>query len=298
MDRKKITELVTQAENLEKKRGFLEYLSSSMSTDKYETISDLYEKAANLSRFYNTNESISYYVKSYECATKIQNEFSEKKIKKLLEIIGDLYVEINLDKSIEYYLRLINIHMKQGNISQMCRLYEQIANVYLNNKYLEQAHDTLEKIISIGSTDSESFFLVNKAKYSLGSVCIQQANYLKAGEIFWSIGIQDLGHRIFAYGAKKYFFTSIICVCAANNIVKARELFLQACGQDHSFEKSFQGKFIPKLLASIESVNIETLELIYVSFNQIIPLDNDQEHLLLQIKTNLEDTLNQNIDLS
>lgn len=301
MNNQKIQDLISKAEKLEKKKTIWDYFGSyTLLDEKYETIADLYEKAANIARISNQELAIGYYIKSCNWLLKSTNEFNQLKIKNLFATIGDLYLNIDTTRSIEYYNKVIEYYLDKGDLHLICKIYSKIANIYMDTNNLTQALETFEKIISIGTNDSSFNIIITKTNQSIGSIYIKQFEYSKASDIYWSIGTEQSSNK-HTYGAKKHFLTSILCACAANNLEKAKLLHNKLLEQDYTYLNSPQGKFIEKLLDLIDKCDIEAIGYLAYQYDSIHLLDSELVQILLEIKnilTSSESNLDQDIDLS
>jgi tetratricopeptide (TPR) repeat protein len=110
-----------------------------LTLQRYEKISELYEKAGNIYKMTDKILAIGCIVKSYNYLIQTDYSFNSYKIKKLAGEIAELYKQIDFSKSIEYLEKVLNYYTIQGDVSGVIKTYEQIGEIYFNNEHFGEA---------------------------------------------------------------------------------------------------------------------------------------------------------------
>lgn len=295
----KIESLIAQASKLEKTKGFWEYFDSYATLERYDQIATLYERAGNLSKITNPFQTLTYLIKSYNFRIMSAFYSDEYKIKSLIQTIAELYVPIDYTKAIEYYERIVNYYSEKGDIINICEIYERIGNIYIDNNQLVLANEVFEKIIRIAGSNDKLTNIITRSNEVLAEFEIKNSNFIKAADIYRSLGTFLSNTKLGKYLAKKYFFLGILSACAGDDLVKATNLNDLAVNSDHTFATSNNGIFVSKLIENLHDE--EFLSQLSSERDSLTILTPIEVTLLLAIKNNTcykSDELNDQIDLS
>jgi tetratricopeptide (TPR) repeat protein len=148
---------IQEAIKLENSKSVFEYMIKDLTLQRYEKISELYEKAGNIYKLVDRILAIDYMVKSYNYLIQTDYSFNSYKVRKLAGEIAELYKYIDYIKSIEYLEKVLNNYTIQDDISGVIKTYEQIGDIYYTNEHFKEAKKIYLKIIEIVNSSSKSF---------------------------------------------------------------------------------------------------------------------------------------------
>ena len=301
---------IEEAKKLENSKSVYEYLMKDITFTRYEKIAELYNKAGNIYKINDEERAIKCFKKAlyyYSQFTNINYELDKKNI---LLNIAELYSKIDHIKSIEHYEQIINYYTEKGDIYNIIKYYEIIADLYLKNNCTEESKQIYYKTLKIINSNSQERYSSNKKKIceKICEILIKSnnsADILEMGKIYFDLAEETIKINITTFNTKKYIFMGLLADCAADDIVKAKIDFEKYSNLDYTFTDSYEGKFIEKIFEAIESNNSEQLSAICADFDRIIKLNNNQVDLLCRIKKFLDNmfendinTENDNLDLT
>ena len=286
---------IDQAKKLENSKSLFEFIFRDLTSDRYEKIANFYEKAGNIYKITNKEKAIDCFKLANNYLLDIEsNEYYENEIKKNLLNIAELYLQIDFIKSVEIYEKIINHFTLKGDISNIIKYYEIIANLYSENLHYDKSQIFYEKTKLLCESHNVCSDVKKRVGEKLAEIYIRQNNpsgYLESAKIYFEIADEFLKTKLGTYSAKKYIFNGLLANLAGGDLVKTNQDFNKYCISDYTFVNSTEGQFIIKLLGLIDSSDFEGLSILCELRDKTNPLDNIQVGLLLQIKKQLTNGL-------
>ncbi len=162
---------------------FLECICKNKKYIRYEKIAELNEIIGNYYKKNNKSESSKHFINSYKYYVLVYDyyKYDKKNLKYLLLLIAEQLEEINYKLSIEYYTNIIEIYAEKGDIVNVIKYYEIIANLYLINYNLKLSQQIFEKIILICGNNINFELNVKKATENITKITL--INMLQLEEI-------------------------------------------------------------------------------------------------------------------
>ncbi|KAK6588546.1 hypothetical protein RS030_4632 [Cryptosporidium xiaoi] len=231
---------------------------------------------------------------------------------------GNIVKRTNLQKSIPYYLKAVELYNKNGRFSQSGKLFKDIAESLESDYQYEESSEYYKKAADLFDMDEyrKSAYSSCILKYAdIVSLCVSEKNDCNnpsgsgdSDKLYESIKIYEeeakkaLGNSLIKYNAKEYLFKSFLIVLSLNDPVDAQIKFEKYSKIDQSFAISQQGKLCSSILGVIERKQrqsdeqeddvyrnrlVEEFTQIIEEYNSIYPFDDWKVHFLSIIKRNL-----------
>ena len=124
---------IDQAKKLEKSKSVFEYLIGDITSNRYEKIAELYNKAGNIYKISDKEKAIGCFKKVLDYKSQLSNTYFDFNKKDILLNIAELYLTMDYVKSIEYYEQVINYYSEKGDITYIIKYYEIIGDIYWTN---------------------------------------------------------------------------------------------------------------------------------------------------------------------
>ena len=192
---------IVEAKRLEKSKSIFEYIWKETSNERYEKISELYEKAGNIYKISDKSKAIKCLSKSYNYLILVLDSFgsNEYKIKKILSDIAELYVKIDYTKSIEYYGKIINHYTEKGDVVNIIKIYEIIGNIYFDNNEFKKANEIYSKTIEIINSNDKSIDIKKNIIDKIGEIYYSDesvVNHFELAKLYYSISEDYLKKKL------------------------------------------------------------------------------------------------------
>lgn len=288
---------IQEAEKLENSKSIFEYMSKDLTIQRYEKISELYERVGNIYKLDNRMLAIDYMEKSYNYLIQTDYSLNSYKIRNLACEIAELYSNIDHMKSIEYFEKVLNNYTIQGDIYNVIKTYEKIGEIYFTNKYFKEAKKIYLKIIELVDLSSKSFDVKKNVVEKLCEIYCQNESIVSINELSnlnFSVCDDYLKNNksIYTFLSKKYIFNGLLMNLASDDLVKAKNNLGKYCVLTNSIEDMF----ISGVFDAVETNDSEKISILSAKYNKISILSNLQVKLLLKIKTNIDGFGNDMID--
>jgi tetratricopeptide (TPR) repeat protein len=288
---------IEEAKKLENSKSVFEFLMKDMTNERYEKISELYEKAGNIYKLSDKNKAIKCFVKAHNYLLETSHIYSmDYQIKKFIIEIAELYLKIDYTKSIEYYEKLINYYTEKGDISIVSKTYEIIGNIYFDNNCIDEAKKILVKTLELTNMTDKSNDVKRRVGDKLGEIIIMfneknSSAFLEASKLYFDLAEDYLKTKLGHYSAKKYIFLGMLADMAGGDLVKTQIDLDKFSSLDHTFLSSREGVFISKLIDLVNSNDSEGISELSACFDKVTPFDKIQVNLLLEIKESVNSSL-------
>ncbi|KAH8740175.1 hypothetical protein FG386_001836 [Cryptosporidium ryanae] len=227
---------------------------------------------------------------------------------------GNIMKRTNLQKSIPYYLKAVELYNKSGRFSQSGKLFKDIAESLENEYRYEESCEYYKKAADLFDMDEyrKSAYSSCILKYAdIVSLCVSEQNdasNLSTDKLYESMKIYEeeakkaLGNSLIKYNAKEYLFKSFLIVLSLDDPVDAQIKFDKYSNIDQSFRGSQQGKLCSSILGILEKKQkpsdeqedslyrnslVEEFTQVIEEYNSIYPFDDWKVHFLSIVKKNL-----------
>ena len=291
-----------EAKKLENSKSVFEYLIRDITSNRYEKISELYNKAGNIYKISDKEKAIKCFKRVLHYNSQLTDAYNQLNKKDILLNIAELYSKIDYSKSVEYYEQIINYYTEKGDVYYIIKYYEIIGDLYWTNNCIEESKQIYHKTLNLIDTNSSDKYGSTKKRICerLCEILINSSsnsiNFLEASKIYFELAEEFLKHKLLTYQAKKYILLGLLADCAGEDQVKAKIDFKKYSNLDYTFANSNEGRFIEKLFEVIDSNDSEQLSFLCADLNKIIPLDNIQVTLLSRIKNCIDNGFIDNND--
>lgn len=284
---------IQEAVKLENSKSVYEYMIKDLTLQRYEKISELYEKAGNIYKMTDKILSIDCMVKSYNYLIQTDYSFNSYKIKKLAGEIAELYKQIDFSKSIEYLEKVLNYYTIQGDVLGVIKTHEQIGEIYFDNEHFGEAKKIYFKIIELVNSSSKSFDVKKTVVEKLGEIYCRNESTISVNELsnlYFSVGDDYLkkNNLMSKSLAKKYIFIGLLMDLASNDFVKAKNNLNKYSSMYSILTNSNEDMFMSGIFDAVDTNDSEKISILSTQYNKITILTNLQVKLLLQIKANID----------
>mmetsp|Transcript_6366 Transcript_6366/g.9661 ORF Transcript_6366/g.9661 Transcript_6366/m.9661 type:complete len:313 (+) Transcript_6366:131-1069(+) len=277
----------------EQRLGKKTWLSSS-SEQKYEDGAELYQKAANAFKvggfFQEAGEAYSKAANIYQ--NKLKNGMEASKN---LTESGHCYKKVEPKKAISSYRNSIEILCDSGRLTQAARLSKEVAEIFENDE--DAAEDSA--VLAIESYQQAAELYEMEQQKSQGSQCLAKVaelssaaknppDYIRAADIYETLGKNCLDSNLLKYNAKGHFLHCALCHLANKDSVGASQAMSRFSSLDYTLRESREGKFANELIECVDSGDSEGLATACFEFDRISKLDPWKTTMLLAIRKGLE----------
>jgi len=265
---------------------------------KFEDASAAYTKAGNAYKMSKQwSEAGAAFMKCAECQlglesnTDICNSYVEA---------GSCFAKSNspLD-AIDPMQKAVDNYTERGRISQVSRLYKDMAEIYEKNREMEKAIFYYEKSADACEADNKPSEK-QKMLLKIATICSAgegiECDFKKAAGIFESMGLENMNSKLGAYNAKNNFFQAALCHMANGDNVAAGNKIQSFKQADFNFPSSRECLFLEQLLEAMDQYNAEDFAEACQTFDRITPLDPWKTSVLVKIKRHLVSAGDENND--
>ncbi|KAF7458349.1 putative SNAP protein [Cryptosporidium felis] len=182
---------------------------------------------------------------------------------------GNIVKRTDLQKSIPYFLKAVDLYNKNGRFGQSGKLFKVIAeSLEENYQYLESC-EYYSKAADMFDMDDYSKTAYSSCILKFAdnfSLCYNEANnnsgtniafsgtdgLLRAIEIYEQEAKKALGNALIKYNAKEYLFKAFLIILSLEDLVDAQIKWEKYSSLDQSFSSSSQGKLCYSILGIME----------------------------------------------
>ena len=286
---------IMDAIKLENSKSILELFDKNITSQRYEKISELYEKAANITKLHNQQLAIDYFIKASKYLEK--SNLNDYKLKTYWDDIATLYLNIDYLKSIVYKNKVLNWYKIHGNIYGITKTYKDIGTIYKDNKYIKEAFEVYLEIIKIIELDNKYLDIKKHAVKQIGELYYMEdsiIDLLTLAKLYINLGYDYLKLSLGSLCAKDYVFNGLLMNIANDDIVETNIVLNKYLDSTHTFINSREHILIENIINAVEMNDHEKISFLASEYDKITPLDKIQIKLLLIIKENIKKNINHN----
>ena len=279
---------VEQAMKLENSKSVFEYISNDITLQRYEKISELYEKAGNICKISNKDLAIEYFNKAYNYMLKSGSD--DYKLKTLLSELSELYLKIDHIKAIGCLNKILNWYTIKGDIYNIIKTKKSIGDIYFDNNNLEEAYNVYTNVLEIINSNDKCIDVKRNIVERIGEIyCKNESiiNLLELSKLYFSIGDYYLKKNIGYLSARNFILNGLLMNLALDDIVLANNNYEIYSSKDNNFQISREGTFVSKIINAIDAADHDGISFLCADYDMIKPLDKIQVKLLLKIKKNI-----------
>jgi tetratricopeptide (TPR) repeat protein len=196
---------IQQAVKLENSKSIFEFISNDITFQRYEKISELYEKAGNICKLSNKELAIKYFNKAYNYLVNLNSD--DYKLKILLSELSELYLKINYMKSIECLEKILNWYTIKGDISNVIKTKKSIGDIYFDNNCLKDAYLVYIDIIEIINSNDKCIDVKRNIVERIGEIYYNNEsiiNLLELSKLYFTISDDYLKKNIGYISARNF----------------------------------------------------------------------------------------------
>ena len=161
---------------------------------------------------------------------------------------------------------------------------ENSENVTLAIESYEQAAELF------GMEDSKSQASQCSAKVAeLCSAALDKPEYLRAAQIYETLGIDCLDSNLLKYNAKGYFLQCIMCHLANGDAIAGAQSLQKFSGLDFTYSESREGKFSEQLVSCVENFDSDGFATACFEYDRVSKLDPWKTTILVNVKRSIGD---------
>jgi tetratricopeptide (TPR) repeat protein len=283
--------IIEEAKRLEKSKSIFEYFMKDITYNRYEQISELYEKAGYMYKIEDKSKALECFILSYENLSLYPNIYDtgNYKIKKLLTEIAELYSKIDYLQSIEYYEKIIVILMEIGDIANIAKIYEIIGNTYFDNSEYEKAYAIYLKIIDLLNFNDKHIEIKRNVVEKICEIYCEKESIVdifKLLKLNFDVGEEYLKKKLGYISARSFIFNGLLMNFATEDFVETNNNLRKYSYMDHTFTTTREHEFVSKLIYMQETNNYEEFAFLCDGYDKIKSLSKIQLKILLKIKNN------------
>lgn len=263
---------------------------SSSSEQKYEDAAELYQKAANAFKvggfFEDAGNAYSKAADLYRNNLKNGMEAS-----KCLTETGHCFKKVDTKKAIASYRSSIEMLCDAGRLTQAARLSKEVAELFENDE--DSAEDSA--VLAIESYQQAAELYEMEQQKSQGAQCLAKVaelssaaknppDFLRAAEIYETLGKNCLDSNLLKYNAKGHFVHCVLCHLANRDSVGASQAMSRFASLDYTLRESREGKFADELIECVEGGDVEGFATACYEYDRISKLDPWKTTILLSIR--------------
>lgn len=190
-------------------------------------------------------------------------------------------------RSTELFEKVVDMYAQQQRYSQAAKFCLTIAE----DSEGQEALSWMQKAVRYHRSDNGKV-TANEVVVKMADMYIKLGDYDEARKIFDKQARDALDDRVSRGGARKLFFTALLCQLAqltSNSISEGlgqlTERFEEYCELDNQFnEHTREHIFIAEVIKAIESQDIDAFEVAVTEYDEIVPLDDKKMKMVLKAK--------------
>lgn len=281
---------LAEAESTLAKRTWL----SSSSEQKYEDGAELYQKAANSFKVggFFQEAGDAYYKAANLYQDKLKNGMEASKC---LTESGHCYKKIDTKKAISSFRSSIEMLCDAGRLSQAARLSKEVAELFENNDVNNNSDEDDTIVLAIESYQQAAELYDMEQQKAQGGQCLAKVaelssaakdppDYIRAADIYETLGKNCLDSNLLKYNAKGYFLQCVLCHLANRDSVAASQAMSRFSSLDYTLRESREGKFADELIDCVEGGDSEGFATVCFEYDRISKLDPWKTTILLSVR--------------
>jgi len=116
------------------------------------------------------------------------------------------------------------------------------------------------------------------------SAAMEPPDFIKAANLYDSLGKTCLESNLLKFNAKGYFLQSLLCLLASGDSIGASQALNRYDAVDYTFGESREGKFASTLTSCVENLDPEGFATACMEYDRITKLDPWKTSILVKIK--------------
>ena len=290
---------IEQAVKLENSKSVFEYLSNDIRIQRYEKISELYEKAGNICKISNKELAIEYFIKAYNYLVNLDSD--DYKLKRLLSELSELYLKINYVKSIECLEKILNWYTIKGDISNVIKTKKSIGDIYFDNNCFKEAYLVYVDVLEIINLNDKCIDIKRNVVEKISEIYYNNEsiiNLLELSKLYFIMADYYIKKNIVFLSARNFILGGLLMNLAMDDIVQANNNYEMYSSKDNTFQSSREGIFVSKIINSVDTNDYDEISFLCAEYDKVKPLDKIQVKLLIKIKENIGfiDLANDNVN--
>ncbi|KAF7308294.1 DUF2235 domain-containing protein [Mycena chlorophos] len=274
-------------EKADKKANSLSAWFSSANS-KWEEAGDLFQEAANAFKVDKIKE-ISEAANAWGNAAKAYKMgFPQRTLPAVCAALCSVLTG-TLAVAVQAFSRMITHLTYSGRFRQAAEREKDVAQVHLReNNDLRKACESYERAADWYAQE-DAVVMAHACYKDAADLHADLEEYPQAIVGYEKVAEYSLSSNLTKYGVKEYWLRSGLCSLAMrNDTVSANRNFGKYSGQDPSYPRTREAKFVQNLIKAVEAGDSEAFTAAVVEFDEVIKLDNWKTGMLLKIKRTLQ----------
>eukprot|EP00842_Homolaphlyctis_polyrhiza_P004679 jgi/Hompol1/5211/HPOL_004235-RA len=190
--------------------------------------------------------------------------------------------------AVDAFARAIQILTQRGRFSGAASNQKQVAEIYESD--IGDAAKAMEAYEQAAEwyAGEDSHGQANPCLLKAAQLAASLEQYDKAIEIYESLALKNIDHKLLKWSVREYLFKSGICLLCKGDVVRTRMSLDRYQSIDNTFAETRECKLLLALHQAIESNDSEAYTANLRDFDRLSKLDEWQTTLLLRVKKNME----------
>ncbi|XP_060213005.1 alpha-soluble NSF attachment protein-like [Lycium barbarum] len=252
---------------------------------KYDDASDLFDKAANcfkLSKSWDRAGAV--YVKLASCHLKLD---SKHEAGGAYANAAHCYKKTNTREAISCLEQAVHMFLDIGRLNMSARYYKEIAELYEQEKNLEQAIIYYEKAADLFQSEDVTTS-ANQCKQKIAEFSAKVEKYERAIAIFEEIARHSIKNNLLKYGVRGHLLNAGICQLCRGDVVAINNALEKYQDLDPTFSGTRECKLLVDLAAAIDEEDVPKFTACLREYDSMTKLDEWRTTLLLRVKEALK----------
>ncbi|KAA8650780.1 hypothetical protein EYZ11_007617 [Aspergillus tanneri] len=258
--------------------------------EKYENAADLYTQAANAFRVQKQNKESGL---AFEKAASIQSQNLNEPddAANSLNEAFKVYRKSDPEDATRVLSAAIQHYVLKGNLRRAATQQQHLAEVYeVELGDTKKALEAYEKTAEWFESDNAEA-LANKHFLKAADLAAIEGDYYKSIEYYERIGRSSISNNLMKWSVKDYFLKAGICHLATNDLVATNRALESYRDIDTTFASTREHQLLVDLAQAIEQGDQEAFADKLFQFDQLSKLDKWKTTILLRIKSNIEEAV-------
>ncbi|BDD60798.1 hypothetical protein MPDQ_002701 [Monascus purpureus] len=258
--------------------------------EKYENAADLYTQAANAFRVQKMNKEAGL---AFEKAATIQNQNLNEPddAANTLNEAFKVYRKSDPEDAVRVLSSAIQHYVLKGNLRRAATQQQYLAEVYeVELGDMKRALDAYEKAADWFEGDNAEA-LANKHYLKVADLAALEGDYYKAIQHYERIGRSSINNNLMKWSVKDYFLKAGICHLATKDLVATNRALESYRDIDPTFASTREHQLLIDLVQTVEQGDQEAFADRLFQYDQLSKLDKWKTTVLLRIKNNIEEAV-------
>ncbi|KAF3652891.1 Alpha-soluble NSF attachment protein [Capsicum annuum] len=165
------------------------------------------------------------------------------------------YKKSNIKEAISCLEQSVNLFLDIGRLNLAARYYKEIAELYEQEQYLEQAISYYEKAADLFQSEDVTT-TANQCKQRVAQFSAQMEKYPRAIEIFEEIARHSVNNNLLKYGVRGHLLNAGICQLCKGDVVAINNALERYQELDPTFSGTRECKLLVDLAAAIDEEDV------------------------------------------